>query len=144
MKTDVLRCDVSQEAVRVSTPPWDEDTADGKPRAFFMSMTPPESDTAGHPSNTPSVTRSNHHIYGHHRCSLSRPREWWDPMPCPRSRQKPQPSQGFVFDVPEHLPSSPLCPANRRHKSGRTGLCVYHGRSRAADSNMSETNRVNN
>jgi hypothetical protein len=28
------------------------------------------------------------------------------------------------------LPSSPLCPANGRHKSGGTGLCVYHGRRR--------------
>ncbi|KAH8124807.1 hypothetical protein LI328DRAFT_168022 [Trichoderma asperelloides] len=32
------------EAVRVSTPPMDEDTADGRPRAFFTSLTPPMPD----------------------------------------------------------------------------------------------------
>lgn len=36
----------------------------------------------------------------------------------------------FDFDLPEHLPSSPMCPANKRHRSGGTGVCVYHGRRR--------------
>lgn len=31
----------------------------------------------------------------------------------------------FEFDVPEHLPSSPMCPANPRNvKSGGKGVCV--------------------
>ncbi|RYP07477.1 hypothetical protein DL764_002484 [Monosporascus ibericus] len=34
----------------------------------------------------------------------------------------------FKFDLPEHLPSSPMCPANKKHKSGGTGVRVYHGR----------------
>ncbi|KAE9363510.1 hypothetical protein N431DRAFT_474532 [Stipitochalara longipes BDJ] len=34
----------------------------------------------------------------------------------------------FEFNLPEHLPSSPLCPKNPKHRSGRTGTCVYHGR----------------
>ncbi|KAK7750493.1 hypothetical protein SLS62_007572 [Diatrype stigma] len=34
----------------------------------------------------------------------------------------------FAFDLPEHLPSSPMCPANKKHVSGGTGVCVYHGR----------------
>lgn len=34
----------------------------------------------------------------------------------------------FEFDMPEHLPNSPMCPANVNHKSGGTGVCVYHGR----------------
>ena len=32
------------------------------------------------------------------------------------------------LDVPEHLPNSPLCPRNPKHKSGGKGVCVYHGR----------------
>ena len=32
------------------------------------------------------------------------------------------------LNVPEHLPSSPLCPRNPKHKSEGTGVCVYHGR----------------
>ena len=31
------------------------------------------------------------------------------------------------LDVPEHLPSSPLCPRNPKHRSKGTGLCPYHG-----------------
>ena len=31
------------------------------------------------------------------------------------------------WSVPEHLPSSPLCPRHPKHKSGGTGICPYHG-----------------
>ncbi|KAF2141427.1 uncharacterized protein K452DRAFT_288123 [Aplosporella prunicola CBS 121167] len=34
----------------------------------------------------------------------------------------------FEWDVPEHLPGSPLCPLSPKHKSGGKGICVYHGR----------------
>jgi hypothetical protein len=34
----------------------------------------------------------------------------------------------FEWDVPEHLPSSPLCPLHPKHPSGGKGICVYHGR----------------
>ena len=33
------------------------------------------------------------------------------------------------WNVPEHLPSSPLCPRHPKHKSGGTGICPYHGSS---------------
>lgn len=36
----------------------------------------------------------------------------------------------FEWDVPEHLPGSPLCPLNPKHRSGGKGICVYHGRHR--------------
>jgi hypothetical protein len=36
----------------------------------------------------------------------------------------------FTFDLPEHLPTSPMCPRNKRHTSGGTGVCVYHGRAK--------------
>ncbi|OAQ68897.1 RNA polymerase II accessory factor, Cdc73 [Pochonia chlamydosporia 170] len=125
------------EAVRVSTPPLDEDTADGKPRGFFTSMTPPDHNSNSSPSPTQSSTQSSPH-HGLRRNSLaSQPREWWDPMPRRNNRrqQKKEPSaEDFAFDVPEHLPSSPLCPANGRHKSGGKGVCVYHGRRRAKSS----------
>jgi hypothetical protein len=32
-------------------------------------------------------------------------------------------------DIPEHLPTSPLCPGNPKHKSGGKGICPYHGKS---------------
>ena len=34
----------------------------------------------------------------------------------------------FELNVPEHLPSSPICPKNPKHSSGGTGVCPYHGR----------------
>ncbi|OCL12500.1 hypothetical protein AOQ84DRAFT_373023 [Glonium stellatum] len=37
----------------------------------------------------------------------------------------------FQWDVPEHLPGSPLCPLSPMHKSGGKGICVYHGRRRS-------------
>ena len=30
------------------------------------------------------------------------------------------------WGIPEHLPSSPLCPRNPKHPSGGTGFCPYH------------------
>ena len=38
------------------------------------------------------------------------------------------PPTTFELNLPEHLPSSPLCPKNPKHQSGGTGVCVYHGR----------------
>lgn len=119
--------------MRVSTPPMDEDTADGKPRAFFSSMTPPASTLDSGSSSTPrshrTRTKANHR---YQRSSVSSlPREWWEPMPAPRTRRsQPRTPQDFEFHMAEHLPTSPLCPANIRHKSGGTGMCVYHGRRR--------------
>ena len=39
----------------------------------------------------------------------------------------------FEINVPEHLPSSPLCPKHPKHKSGGKGICIYHGRNRKKD-----------
>lgn len=35
---------------------------------------------------------------------------------------------GFENDVPDHLPSSPLCPLHPKHKSGGKAICLMHGR----------------
>lgn len=32
------------------------------------------------------------------------------------------------FDIPEHLPTSPLCPKHPKHKSKGTGVCPFHGK----------------
>ena len=36
--------------------------------------------------------------------------------------------QPFELDVPEHLPSSPLCPLSSKHKSGGKAICPIHRR----------------
>lgn len=48
----------------------------------------------------------------------------------------------FDFDLPEHLPNSPLCPANKKHRNEGMGLCVYHGRGKVGVSPQKEPNIV--
>lgn len=121
------------EAMRVSTPPMDEDTADGRPRGFFGPLTPPEPGTADSQTYMTPMTSFASPKYNAHRMSMAVPsREWWEAKP-QKSPRHDDPSKvaRFEFDIPEHLPNSPMCPANLRHKHGGTGLCVYHGRRRA-------------
>ncbi|KAI4602998.1 accessory factor associated with RNA polymerase II [Pestalotiopsis sp. 9143b] len=54
-------------------------------------------------------------------------REWWEVADAAQ-RFEQKNTKDFEFDTPEHLPTSPMCPANKKHKSGGTGLCVFHGR----------------
>ncbi|RCI10345.1 hypothetical protein L249_4399 [Ophiocordyceps polyrhachis-furcata BCC 54312] len=116
------------EAVRVSTPPLDEDTADGKPRGFFTCTTPPSVPTR------PASAAPRHAAPGSlRRSSLSvSTREWWEAPPARSARPPVFAAAGFQFDVPEHLPSSPMCPINSRSRPGSTGVCVYHGRARGS------------
>ncbi|KAI0520903.1 hypothetical protein F5B22DRAFT_644644 [Xylaria bambusicola] len=58
-------------------------------------------------------------------------KEWWE-VTVPTSYAEVD-QRTFQFDLPEHLPTSPMCPANKRHKSGGTGVCVYHGRAKSRD-----------
>ncbi|KAF7559902.1 hypothetical protein G7046_g4235 [Stylonectria norvegica] len=129
------------EAVRVNTPPLDEDTADGRPRGFFTATTPPVDyggvalpPTSIHPQEGPRPKTRRRSIG-------TQPREWWDTAPRKPVRRSPYGHQAthFEFQVPEHLPSSPMCPANPKHISGGTGLCVYHGRGRIASGIRSQT-----
>uniref|UniRef100_A0A0B7JPD7 Uncharacterized protein n=1 Tax=Bionectria ochroleuca TaxID=29856 RepID=A0A0B7JPD7_BIOOC len=127
------------EAQRIPTPPLDEDTADGKPRGFFTCSIPP---TDGGPE-TDSL-HSRHHALSRsdiHRRSLNAPpREWWEQPPRRVVKKDTSRVPGtFEFDVPEHLPGSPLCPANQSRQGGRGGLCVYHGRSRTGTLLREET-----
>jgi len=64
-------------------------------------------------------------------------KEWWEvPTTIPPTYDAIQRTvtentmRTFTFDLPEHLPTSPMCPRNKRHMSGGTGVCVYHGRAK--------------
>jgi hypothetical protein len=128
--------------VRIPTPPLDEDTASGRPRGFFTAATPPAIDSSD-PFISQSLVRARRR--SRHRKSLKGPRrEWWEDVPHRLLRQNHiDPTNDFEFDVPEHLPSSPLCPANRRHTGKGTGLCVYHGRRRVRSFLRDEISRSN-
>ena len=42
----------------------------------------------------------------------------------------------FSFDVPAHLPNSPLCPLHPKHAGGPKSLCPMHGRARRSKAQM--------
>ncbi|KAK4986107.1 hypothetical protein LTR66_007962 [Elasticomyces elasticus] len=44
------------------------------------------------------------------------------------SDEEDESENDFELDVPEHLPNSPLCPLNPKHKSGGKAICPLHGR----------------
>ncbi|KAK4165877.1 hypothetical protein QBC43DRAFT_298934 [Cladorrhinum sp. PSN259] len=202
------------EATRVHTPPYKEDTADGRPRSLFFDLNSPNTsngstnphNSGGDSDSTSSTirTRSNasSRVSRYNRDSSRSPvnpiKRNKSPVH-PRTKrneplQKPSPvsslrlgrggpkhsnaSQGsisrewreqhqhqqqqrtsgngtpvngksggrergkttstgkaalFEFDVPEHLPTSPMCPANPKNvNSGGKGVCVYHGRRRCS------------
>ncbi|KAF4552912.1 Hypothetical protein D9617_8g049250 [Elsinoe fawcettii] len=37
---------------------------------------------------------------------------------------------GFSFDIPDHLPNSPLCPLHPKHHGGQKLICPMHGRAK--------------
>lgn len=47
--------------------------------------------------------------------------------------------EAVASTIPEHLPNSPLCPRNPKHKSGGTGTCPYHGRIKSTPSDVEKT-----
>ncbi|KAI1210946.1 uncharacterized protein F4807DRAFT_44209 [Annulohypoxylon truncatum] len=137
------------EATRIKTPPIRESGhRAGRPRSFFFDIsTPPARATSSgsseehiEPYNTPlptAIIERDEQDKGEPRNEMEKERgrekrdlgdkEWWEvPVAVPRYGEMAPSS--FEFDMPEHLPSSPMCPANTRHKSGGTGVCVYHGR----------------
>lgn len=71
----------------------------------------------------------------------SRGKEWWE-VPNVVPRYEDLGPKTFAFDLPEHLPNSPMCPANKKHKSGGTGVCVYHGRRKRSSSDQPSSGTV--
>lgn len=53
------------------------------------------------------------------------------PLPTPPSFRVPISGyfadEGPFLDIPDHLPTSPLCPRHPKHKSGGKGVCPMHG-----------------
>ncbi|KAI0387836.1 hypothetical protein F5Y04DRAFT_12556 [Hypomontagnella monticulosa] len=132
------------EAIRVKTPPLRESPhRAGRPRSFFFDIsTPPDhsiSSSSGSdlcpPYRSPSPIAETHNEGPENRAEPQEGdkkkkdsgKEWWE-VPSALPRFEALAHGSFEFDMPEHLPTSPMCPANKRHKSGGTGVCVYHGR----------------
>lgn len=137
------------EATRIRTPPLSGETSEtGHGSFFFFDASPPSDESKAPSSREPStkipsddpleakrtgslpesgkqspVYSSNSSNGSHDR--ISRLRDMWEFGTKRDSKGK---KSEFELDVPEHFPNSPLCPGNPQHKSGGTGICVYHGR----------------
>ncbi|KAG8669071.1 hypothetical protein FPOAC1_008458 [Fusarium poae] len=115
------------EARRIKTPPLTEGTASGRPRSFFAE-TVAHADV-GEVDIQASLSRRHSLQTIRHKSYAPDTIEWWERIPKQPVRRNPlQGSATFEFKLPEHLPSSPMCPANEKHVGGGKGVCVYHGR----------------
>lgn len=124
------------EARRVHTPPLPTgSTGAGKFRGFFFDynapLTPtsifPERATVTAATATAVVDATNAHAHTRTGARPRRDSDWY------RVKTDAIEAEGVVWEqladaVPEHLPNSPLCPRNPKHKSGGVGECPYHGR----------------
>ncbi|KAI0889018.1 uncharacterized protein GGS22DRAFT_184593 [Annulohypoxylon maeteangense] len=148
------------EATRIKTPPIRESGHHaGRPRSFFFDIsTPPARDgslgsSAEHSDyyHTPFPTTTTERDEKD-RSSPKKEREterekrdqgdkeWWE-VPVAVPQYGAMAPSSFEFNMPEHLPNSPMCPANKRHKSGGTGVCVYHGRRKRSGPHAKSKNR---
>jgi parafibromin len=116
-------------------------------RGFFFDLSPaidepkpdveksaPTSASQSLPTSAGSYSVSKHKSGGHAQGI----RDWWEAntklsnvggkSTAAEKRALKSTKSQFELNMVEHLPNSPLCPKNPKHKSGGTGICVYHGR----------------
>ena len=116
------------EARKIDTPPLSH----AKRGFFFNYNKPPEEKKASPGSgtgSTPGVTPG-----GTIRKRKNSSIDWYKLKEAADEARDAQVE--FDFSLPEHLPNSPLCPRNPKHKSGGRGLCAYHGRNKTSTSSI--------
>ncbi|MCJ1255525.1 hypothetical protein MMC24_003341 [Lignoscripta atroalba] len=121
MHPDSPTC-LPSEARRVGTPPMPTRTPDGRLRGFFFDYRAPDDEMF-----TPLEDLKSHRVPAGEKLALGPEIDWFRVKV---SDIADDTDDEFELNVPEHLPSSPLCPKNPKHPSGGTGICVYHGRNR--------------
>ena len=100
------------------TPPLKEEAADGRLRGFFFDVSYP---VKTHELSSVSSYQMKTSGYRQQTRQSESPKEWWE---APVTVHPWGTESGFEFDIPEHMPSSPMCPANVKHKSKGKGICV--------------------
>ncbi|KAH8202555.1 hypothetical protein TruAng_003266 [Truncatella angustata] len=119
------------EARRIRTPPLRTPFREaGVAYSFFTETIPPDANNrAPVPPRAvePPKLKTAEEVTGSLHQQKLKPREWWE-VPAATLRWERMGRKPFEFNLPEHLPTSPMCPANKKYKSGGTEVCVYHGR----------------
>lgn len=117
------------EARRICTPPSPKSTLNRKLRGFFFDYNAP-------------LTPSSDVVESHPLASRGRRKEGRSEIDWYRVKlaadEANDAQHPFELNVPEHLPNSPLCPKNPKHRSGGKGVCVYHGRNKAIQTPLEE------
>ena len=121
LRPDMSRPDAPKylpsEARRVHTPPLPSDDAGNlRRRGFFFDYNAPTEDgdpVAPRASKRPSK-RLGSDVDG----------IWFRVTP---SEEDVAELNAFVMSMPDHLPSSPLCPRHPKHKLGGGSVCMIHG-----------------
>ncbi|MCJ1397327.1 accessory factor associated with RNA polymerase II [Xylographa trunciseda] len=129
------------EARRVGTPPLPGGNGSKRPlRGFFFDFRPPgENSQATSPSwesssATSKTSKASGLKSGGSDGKDAKERYWF------RVRvQTNADKDTFEFNVPDHLPNSPLCARNPKHTSGGKGICPYHGRALTSSTQTSDS-----
>ncbi|KAL9127240.1 MAG: hypothetical protein Q9217_003838 [Psora testacea] len=116
------------EARRINTPPLKSSgSGKGKTRGFFFDYDTPSKEDTSDPCTTQNAGSEFSGRVGGEKGRRVSETEWYrvklDAIEAEGLSRKQ-----FVFQVPDHLPNSPLCPENPRHKSGGSGNCPMHGK----------------
>lgn len=122
----------------VKTPPLKQ-SADGRPRSLFLDIKHPLP-TDDSISSSASSARAAPRVFSYRKGVETEKREWWDIPKAPVRRDPVKGISYFEFDMPEHLPSSPMCPANPMHKLKGKGVCVVSDMRNKMVSNPARTN----
>lgn len=108
--------------MHIETPPLKQQTASGEPRSLFMEIKFSDLEDGSSRSSVES-TRATPRVFSYRKGQQSEKREWWDRPTAAVRRDPVRDVSFFEFDVPEHLPSSPMCPASPKH-TGKLKVCV--------------------
>lgn len=119
-------------------PPLKQQTANGQPRSLLMDIKHPNIpldqlslEDAG--SSSSGSIRATPRVFSYRKDQLTAKRQWWDQPKAPVRRDPVRDVSFFEFNMPEHLPNSPMCPANPLNKGKlkvcvvRTGQTLLHG-----------------
>jgi hypothetical protein len=149
------------EARRIHTPPLPGDGPGQKRMGFFFDYTAPS--PAESPTTENSL--NNEREQAHSSAPNVRPRrgrtvggtDWYEAQLAKvdavdearsasrstsaglgrseKDNEKGKEKKVVDLNVPEHLPSSPLCPRHAKHEGRGTGVCWMHGRNKIANNN---------
>lgn len=122
----------------VKTPPLKQ-SADGRPRSLFLDIKHPLP-TDDSVSSSTSSARAAPRVFPYRKEVVAERREWWDEPKAPIRRDPIKGISYFEFDMPEHLPSSPMCPANPMHELKGKGVCVVSDMRNKMVANPARTN----